>query len=293
MPSHIPLVEADRVIGLDGKPLAPVPVNAWTGLPFEVHPHMRQAEVARRINPHPLLLVHQNSRGRSRIASGRHVYEVEIAPGHVDVFAAGFRMDHGRWDCTPGQVLALDLHPGVTGALLRDDAPPLRPATRLGTRDTVLARLVGCIQAEVESGCASGRLFAESASLAVLARLLAAGTPEPASPPARGRRLSASQLGRVVARVEADLAGDLGVAALAAEIGMSAFAFAKLFKSTTGTTPHRFVVARRIERGAALLASDLSLAAIALAVGFSSQSHFTDAFRRARGTTPARARRGA
>lgn len=289
MPSHIPLVESDHVIGLDGKPLAPLPVNAWTGLPFEVHPHMRQAEVARRTNPHPLLLVHQNSRGRSRIASGRDVYEVEIAPGHVDVFAAGFRMDHGRWDCTPGQVLAVDLHPGVASALLRDDAPPLRPATRLGTRDTVLARLVGCIRAEVESGCPSGRLFAESASLAVLARLLAA--PEASAPaPARGRRLSAGELDRVTAHVEAHLASDLSVAALAAELGMSGFAFAKLFKATTGTTPHRFVVARRLERATALLAGSLSLSAIALAVGFSSQSHFTEAFRRARGTTPARFR---
>jgi len=39
MASHIPLVEDDHVIGLDGKPLAPLPVNAWADLPFEVHPH--------------------------------------------------------------------------------------------------------------------------------------------------------------------------------------------------------------------------------------------------------------
>jgi hypothetical protein len=36
MASHIPLVEMDHVIGLDGKPLAPLPVNARVGLPFEI-----------------------------------------------------------------------------------------------------------------------------------------------------------------------------------------------------------------------------------------------------------------
>jgi hypothetical protein len=46
MASHIPLLEDDRVIGLDGKPLAPLPINDWSGLPFETHPHMRKGEVA-------------------------------------------------------------------------------------------------------------------------------------------------------------------------------------------------------------------------------------------------------
>ncbi|HEX4235544.1 MAG TPA: hypothetical protein VH041_14710 [Caldimonas sp.] len=54
MASHIPLVEKGRVIGIDGKELAPLPVNPWAGLPFEVHPHMRKGEVADRYNPHAL-----------------------------------------------------------------------------------------------------------------------------------------------------------------------------------------------------------------------------------------------
>jgi len=34
--SHIPLVEDGHVIGIDGQPLAPVPVNAWEGVLFGV-----------------------------------------------------------------------------------------------------------------------------------------------------------------------------------------------------------------------------------------------------------------
>jgi hypothetical protein len=101
MASHIPLVEDDHVIGIDGKPLAPLPVNAWAGLPFEIHPHMRKGAVAHRYNPHPLLLVHVLSHGRSRIRSGHTVFDLALAPGQVDVFCVGFHMDHGSWDCTP------------------------------------------------------------------------------------------------------------------------------------------------------------------------------------------------
>ena len=81
MASHIPLVEDDRVIGLDGKPLAPLPINEWPGLPFEIHPHMRKGEVAHRYNPHPLLIGRLRAHGRSRIRSGQIVYDLALALG--------------------------------------------------------------------------------------------------------------------------------------------------------------------------------------------------------------------
>jgi AraC family transcriptional regulator len=288
MPSHIPLVEDDHVIGLDGKPLAPLPVNAWSGLPFEVHPHMRKGEVARRYNPHPLLLVHQRSHGRSRIRSGRTVFDLALAPGQVDVFSAGFRMDHGWWDCTPGEVLAVEIDPLRVRAYLRDDAPRLELATRLGVRDVVVERLLACMRAEVESGCSSGRIFAEGLSMSLLARLRSAYDPAPARPPAR--KLSSRQLDAAVDYIEANLGADLSVAAIATHLGMSAYTFAKLFKSSVGATPHSFVLSRRLQRAELLLAGELSLSEIALAVGFASQSHFTETFRRRTGKTPAVAR---
>jgi AraC family transcriptional regulator len=51
------------------------------------------------------------------------------------------------------------------------------------------------------------------------------------------------------------------------------------------------VLARRVQRAELLLGGGLSLSEIALAVGFASQSHFTEAFRRRTGRTPAAARR--
>jgi AraC family transcriptional regulator len=289
MASHIPLFENDHIIGLDGKPLAPLPVNAWAGLPFEVHPHMRKGEVAHRYNPHPLLLVHLRSHGRSRIRSGHKVFELALAPGQVDVFCAGFHMDHGAWDCTPGEVLAVEVDPERTRSYLHDDAVAVDPSTRLSGRDPVLSRLIDCMRSEVDTGCASGRLFAEGLSLSLLARLSTCyGNGHPAPRPTR--KLSSKQLQETVEFIDAHIGADLSIAALAGQLGLSPYTFSRLFKAKVESSPHSFVLSRRIQRAEILLGGSLSLSEIALTVGFASQSHFTEAFRRRTGRTPSKAR---
>lgn len=292
MASHIPLLEDDRVIGLDGKPLAPLPINAWSGLPFETHPHMRKGEVAHRYNPHPLLLVHIGAHGRSRIRSGKTVYDLLLAPGQVDVFSSGFLMDYGWWDCTPGEVLAVEVDPERVRSYVHDDAGVVEPCTLLSTRDPILERLCGCIRAEVEAGCPSGKLFAEGLSLALLSRLRSRYSGAVAAPHAP-RTLSTRQLQRAVEFIDANIGSDLSVARLSAQLGMSPYSFSRLFKATAQATPHHFVLSRRIQRSEMLLGGEMSLSEIALAVGFASQSHFTEAFRRRTGRTPAQARRHA
>jgi AraC family transcriptional regulator len=290
MASHIPLLEDDRLIGLDGKPLASSPVNRWPGLPFEIHPHLRQAEVAHRCNPHPLLLVHVGVHGRSRIRSGARVYDLLLAPGQVDVFAASFWMEHGWWDCTPGEVFAVDVDPQQASALLHDDAGRIEPHTLLSARDPILERLCGCIRAEVDAGCPSGRLFAEGISLSLLSRLLGhyGASSRPTTAP---RVMAPPQRQRVADYIEGNLNRDLSLTRLASVLEMSPFGFAKLFRSSFETTPHEYVLTRRIRRATILLAGDLPLSEIAQRTGFASQSHFTEVFRRRTGITPARCRR--
>jgi AraC family transcriptional regulator len=287
--SHIPLVEQDRVIGLDGKPLAPLPVNAWRGLPFEVHPHMRKAEVAHRYNPHPLLLVRVRTHGRSRIRSGPSVFDLVLAPGQVDLFAAGFHMDHGWWDCTPGEVLAVELDPQRVHASMDHEPGGLELPTRLAVRDPVVEALLTCMRTEVASGCASGSLFAEGLSLSLLARMRESyATKRPVAPTVR--KLSPRQLQQVIAFIDANLGAGLSLASMASQLSMSASTFARLFKGSVGETPHSFVLSRRVKRAELMLCSGLPLSEIALSVGFASQSHFTEAFRRRTGRTPLRAR---
>lgn len=95
------------------------------------------------------------------------------------------------------------------------------------------------------------------------------------------------RLQRVFAHVRENIAQELAVAELAQVVGMSQYYFSKLFKLSTGTTPHQYVMRQRVERAQELLREGRTpLAEIATHAGFETQSHFTSVFRRLSGVTP-------
>lgn len=89
--------------------------------------------------------------------------------------------------------------------------------------------------------------------------------------------------------IRSNLDANISLASLAGLVGLSPFEFARMFKTATGVSPHRFVMQERILKSQRLLKErHHSLVEISLAVGFCSQSHFTYAFRRAVGLPPGR-----
>lgn len=95
------------------------------------------------------------------------------------------------------------------------------------------------------------------------------------------------RLKRVLDFVEAHLGDDIRLKDLAGAAALSPHHFSELFRQSTGVSPYRYVLERRVEHAKALLRdSMLGVLDIALAVGFSDQSHFSKIFRRATGVTP-------
>lgn len=99
------------------------------------------------------------------------------------------------------------------------------------------------------------------------------------------------RLQRVLSHVRENIGQELAVHELAQVVSMSQYYFSKLFKTSTGITPHQYVMRQRVERAQELLReSQLALVEIASQVGFETQSHFTSVFRRLVGITPKRYR---
>jgi AraC family transcriptional regulator len=116
----------------------------------------------------------------------------------------------------------------------------------------------------------------------------------PAAPAPRSGGLPPARLRLVLDHIDAHLAAEIALEELAALAGRSACHFLRCFKQSTGVSPHRYVMQRRIERASALLAAgELPLVDIALACGFADQSHFGRVFRRERNLTPLAYRRQA
>ena len=98
-------------------------------------------------------------------------------------------------------------------------------------------------------------------------------------------------LGRALQRIHDDFRRRLTVAQLAEEAGLHPSYFARSFKAETGVTVGRYVRRLRLEWAAReLRQTDEPIGRIALRACFADQSHFTRAFRRYAGRTPARYR---
>ncbi|SFN22476.1 AraC family transcriptional regulator [Variovorax sp. OV329] len=93
---------------------------------------------------------------------------------------------------------------------------------------------------------------------------------------------------RCVYRFIAEHLGEtIRVEQLAAEVHLSPFHFARMFKQSTEQSPHLYILMQRIKRAKELLAStDSPIIEVAADVGFRTQGHFTGVFHRYTGFTP-------
>jgi AraC-like DNA-binding protein len=70
--------------------------------------------------------------------------------------------------------------------------------------------------------------------------------------------------------------------------GVDRFALARHFRALYGTTPHRFLVMRRLAAAREKISAGAALADIAADTGFADQAHFSRHFKKAFGLTPGR-----
>ena len=158
-------------------------------------------------------------------------------------------------------------------------------------RDPAVSEILKLLCGEIELGRASTRLYIDSLAHALTVRFLFLGERTPAQ--ARGpATLTPRKLSRVQELIESRLDADLTLQELAAAVGYSRSHFLRAFHATTGVTPHRYLLNRRIERARRLLGdTDMTIAQVAYSCGFSSQAHLTLAFRKVCGLTPGEYRR--
>lgn len=243
-----------------------------------------------------------------------YVLMLKLQPPHsFDLFVDGVRQAHARQQApAAGSLCMVHLQASIR---LVVDAPfdmvrfsfphraletaaaelglPLPGALQLptpGTCDPAVTALGQALLPSLDRPAQASALFVSHATLALGAHLLhtygGRGAPAP-----RGG-LAPWQERRAKEMLRAHLRGDVRIADIAAECGLSAGYFATAFRRSAGQTPSAWLLSQRIEQARTLLRDRaLTLPQVAAATGFADQSHFTRTFTRLVGTPPGAWRR--
>ena len=274
--------------------LQAVPVNCakhsspfgWQGIRIEDYPDLPPSDFASPAMTHHLLVYHYKAlRGEFRHQCAGRTTTTRLRDGQFSFIPAGA---DNHWTFGDGRPAALhilidsrafDAATETENLDIRDDfqvdAPMLHVfAERLRT--------------ELANGGQTGTLFADT-MLQMLSeemrQLFADPRPKPETAdcnvaPARDV-------------IHEEFERPISLAELAALCQLSQSQLLRAFRQRYGTTPHKYLLKRRIEKAKRVLLSEteIPLAQIALDLGYADQSHLSRAFVAATGVTPNRFRR--
>jgi AraC family transcriptional regulator len=230
------------------------------------------------------------------ILSGRN-YNILQSAGNVAVISAATAL-RSWYDEVEQDDIYLHLEPefikrvGAESAGLNPDK--IEIVTSLDSRSPVIESMARLAFDELQRGddATATNLYADSLANLLAVQLLRQYSSD-RLPPEKNyvNGLTNKKLALVLDLIESDLAEDLSLKVLAATAGLSEYHFLRMFKHSTGYTPHQYVIIQRIERSKELLKkTDMSITEIAYMLGFSSCAHFTHHFRRKTGTKPSELR---
>src|SRR6202795_1839351 len=150
-----------------------------------------------------------------------------------------------------------------------------------------LSAMVAAVDAEMAAGFPSGRLFLDSVEQAMAVALVKGHAVRHRPVQIYRGGLGSARLRRIRELVHAKMEDELSLHEMAQSVGLSTAHFARMFRKSTGETPHQFVLRQRLERAKAMLrAPDVRVLDVAVACGFKTQQHFAQVLRDICGISP-------
>jgi AraC family transcriptional regulator len=262
----------------------------WSGFPLEAHVLAPSGELGEFGIDHALLGLCVSGVGRMDIRQGNVVRHVTSSPGRFSLLGRGYEQKPLAW-AGSREMLYVALVPEQLARLAGEESglSTLDVEPQYAVSDPHVVALILNMRDEIQAGCPCGKLYGEALSLALAARLQARYARKLVTERAHGSSLTPAQVRRVCEYIQAHLTCDIGVAELAGQVNLSPHHFSMLFKQALGVSPHQYVLQARIREAQRQLATErVEISEVALRLGFSDQSHFSRAFRKVTGTTPAR-----
>jgi AraC family transcriptional regulator len=217
-----------------------------------------------------------------------HFKREEIVQGSCVIIPANVS-HYGEWDKGSG-ALCLSIDPTIFAQTVYEVVDPntIELLPLFATPDPFIYQIGVALKSALFKHSDRSRLYAETLVNTLILHLLEHyTTTRPNLRECIARQLPQYKLQQVIDYIDAYLDRDLSLQELSNMVQMSPHYFSKLFKQSTGTTPHQYVIRCRVERAKNLMRQGkLSIAEIATQVGFVDQSHLHRYFKRLVGVTP-------
>ncbi len=257
----------------------------WDGVLVEEH-SVPSVDVAEVCPVNHVVAICLNSNVELEWTSNGTGQRVMLQSGTVSLIPAG--CIHSARVTSTCRYITVSLTPAFVAAAANafPNGRPVQLRCLVGGQDGFLAGVAMALRQEVEKG-GHGRLYGEALAVALAVHLVHHYAEEPVELNVPAGGLSQDRLRAVLRHIDLNLAEDLNLNALADRAGLSAYHFARMFKESTGTSPHQYVLRCRVEQARLLLqVSGGRVVDVALKVGFSDQGHLARHFKRAYGITP-------
>jgi AraC family transcriptional regulator len=264
----------------------------WDGLLLEHHRIPEGERVETVTDRHVLWLWTTSYSGEYAGQGGRFV-RCSKGRGAITVTPIGLVPTLHTYTRSEVILCALDSHLVQSILSELDRQPRAEPIIRPKFQDSAIRRLMTLLSEEVRAGGPSGKLYSDSLAHALAIRYLLLGErPNHQRADSTVSALPSYALKRVLERIEHSFQSEISLSSLAEEAGYSRGHFLKMFRTSMGMTPHRYLLERRIDHARSLLKRrEITIIDVAANCGFSSQAHLTQVFRKHVGVTPGDYRR--
>lgn len=221
-----------------------------------------------------------------RVLNGR-IQRERINHGDVAVIPAN--TDHiSRWE-SEGEFLVLSLEKTLFNYAAYDlvNSQRVEIVPHFASPDPLIHQIGLALKSELESDGMGNRVYIESLTTTLCIHLLRHYSASCETIPKHFEGLPNHKLRQAIEYIHENLEKNLTLAEIATVVGMSMYHFSRMFKQSTGFSPHQYVMNCRIEKAKNLLTrTEEAIDQIFQQVGFQSQSHFTNVFRKLIGITP-------
>ena len=206
-----------------------------------------------------------------------------------DVFIVPAGADHRAYWKQESEGILLSIEPAsmISTTVDLGNSDRLEIVPQFATSDSRLSQIAQWLLLELHQQQMGSRLYVESLITMLEVHLLRSYSVfKPTIPDYQGG-LAKYKLDRAIAFIHENLAGDFKLQDLATLVDLSPYHFARMFKQSTGMTPHQYLVEQRIDRAKELLhQTQIGVGEIGYLVGYKNASHFARVFRQQTRVSP-------